>query len=37
MAAVTLLGSATFDTSSGTKQVTATPAVDDLIVIITAH
>src|SRR5690349_16960389 len=37
MAAVTLLGSATFNTSSGTKTVTATPAVGDLIVIITAH
>lgn len=37
MAAVTLLGSVTFDTNSGTKTVTATPAVGDLIVIITAH
>jgi hypothetical protein len=37
MAAVTLLGTATFNTSSGTKTVTATPAVDDLIVIFTAH
>lgn len=37
MAAVTLLGTATFDTNSGTKTVTATPAVGDLIVIITAH
>lgn len=37
MAAVTLLGSATFDTASGTKTVTATPAVNDLIVIVTAH
>lgn len=35
--AVTLLGSATFDTASGTKTVTATPAVGDLIVIVTAH
>jgi hypothetical protein len=35
--AVTLLGSATFSTASGTKTVTATPAVGDLIVIITAH
>jgi len=37
MAAVTLLGTATFDTNSGTKTVTATPAVNDLIVIVTAH
>jgi hypothetical protein len=37
MAAVTLLGTQTFTTTSGTKTVTATPAVDDLIVIITAH
>jgi hypothetical protein len=37
MAAVTLLGTATFNTSNGTKTVTATPAVGDLIVIITAH
>lgn len=37
MAAVTLLGSATFTTTSGTKTVTATPAVGDLIIIITAH
>ncbi len=37
MAAVTLLGTATFNTTNGTKTVTATPAVDDLIVIITAH
>lgn len=37
MAVVTLLGSATFTTSNGTKTVTATPAVDDLIVIVTAH
>ena len=37
MAAVTLLGSATFTTSNGTKTVTATPAINDLIVIITAH
>src|SRR6185437_6612583 len=36
MAAVTSLG-ATFNTSSGTKTVTATPAVGDLIVIVTAH
>jgi hypothetical protein len=35
--AVTRLGTATFDTNSGTKTVTATPAVGDLIVIITAH
>jgi hypothetical protein len=37
MAAVTLLGSATFNTNSGTKTVTATPALNDLIVIILAH
>lgn len=37
MAAVTLLGSATFTTASGTKTVTATPAVGDLIVLVTAH
>lgn len=37
MAAVTLLGAQTLDTNSGTKTVTATPAVGDLIVICTAH
>jgi hypothetical protein len=37
MAVVSLLGTATFNTTSGTKTVTATPAVNDLIVIITAH
>lgn len=37
MAAVTLLGTATFNTTSGTKSVTATPAINDLIIIITAH
>jgi hypothetical protein len=37
MAAVTLLGTATFTTTSGTKTVTATPAVGDLIVIVSAH
>lgn len=37
MAAVTLLGAATFATASGTKTVTATPAVGDLIVIVVAH
>ena len=37
MAAITLLGAATFDTSSGSKTVTATPAVNDLIVIVAAH
>lgn len=37
MAAVTLLGTQTFNTSSGSKGVTATPAVNDLIVIVTAH
>lgn len=36
-ATVSLLGSATFNTTSGTKTVTATPAVGDLIVIVTAH
>src|SRR5262245_29244760 len=36
MAAVTLLGTQTFDTNSGTHTVTATPAANDLIVIITA-
>lgn len=36
-ATVTLLGTATFNTSSGTKTVTATPAVGDLIVIVTAN
>lgn len=34
---VSLLGTPTFSTASGTKTVTATPAVGDLIVIITAH
>ena len=34
---VSLLGTPTFTTASGTKTVTATPAVGDLIVIITAH
>ena len=37
MAAVTLLGTATWNTTSGTKTVTATPAVGDLIVIVTAN
>lgn len=37
MAAVTLLGTQTFDTNSGTHTVTATPAVDDLIIIIAAN
>jgi hypothetical protein len=36
-AAITLLGTATFNTSSGTKTVTATPAAGDQIIIITAH
>lgn len=36
-AAVTLLGSATFNTTSGTHTVTATPAVNDLIVIVGAN
>ena len=34
-AVVTLLGTATIDTTSGTHTVTATPAVNDLIVIVT--
>lgn len=34
---VSLLGTPTFNTTSGSKSVTATPAVGDLIVIITAH
>tara|TARA_R110000868_G_scaffold37524_1_gene132671 strand:+ start:937 stop:2598 length:1662 start_codon:yes stop_codon:yes gene_type:complete len=34
---VSLLGTPTFSTASGTKTVTATPAVGDLVVIITAH
>lgn len=37
MAAVTLLGTATFTTINGSKTVTATPAVGDLIVIVCAH
>lgn len=37
MAVVSLLGTATFTTTSGTKTVTATPAVNDLIVIVVAH
>lgn len=37
MAAVTALGTATFNTTSGSKTVTATPAVSDLIIIVTAH
>lgn len=37
MAAVTLLGTQTFNTTNGSKTVTATPAVGDLIVIVTAH
>lgn len=37
MAVVTLLGTQTFTTANGTKTVTATPAVNDLIVIVTAH
>jgi hypothetical protein len=35
--AVTLLGTATFTTATGTKTVVATPAVGDLIVIVTGH
>ena len=34
---VSLLGTPTFNTNSGTKTVTATPVVGDLVVIITAH
>lgn len=37
MAAVTLLGTVTFTTTSGTKTVTATPAVNDLICLVCAH
>lgn len=37
MAAVTLLGTQTFTTAAGSKTVTATPAVGDLLIIITAH
>lgn len=37
MAAITILGTQTFTTTSGTKTVTATPTYGDLIVIITAH
>lgn len=34
MAVVTLLGTATFNTTAGNKTVTATPAVNDLIVVV---
>ncbi len=37
MAAITLLGSATVNTTSGTKTITATPAVGDLILLIVAN
>ncbi len=37
MAAVTLLGTATWTTTTGTKTVTATPAAADLIVLIFGH
>lgn len=37
MATVTLLGTTVFNTNTGTKTVTTTPAVGDLIVIVTAH
>lgn len=37
MAIVTLLGTPTFNTNTGTKTVTATPSVGSLILIITAH
>lgn len=37
MAAANILGSATFNTTSGTKTVVATPTVGALIVIVTAH
>lgn len=37
MAAVTLLGTATFNTTNGSKAVTAVPSLNDLIVIVTAH
>lgn len=36
-AAVSILGTATWNTTSGTKTVTATPAVGDLIILVTAH
>lgn len=35
--AVTLLGAATWNSTAGSKGVTATPAVNDLIVLVTAH
>lgn len=37
MAVVTLLGTQLFNTTNGTKTVTATPAVGDLIVLVCAH
>ena len=37
MATVTLLGTATLTSTSGTKTVTATPAVGDLIVLVVGH
>lgn len=37
MVATTLLGTTTFNTTSGTKTVVATPAVNDLIVIVAGH
>jgi hypothetical protein len=37
MASASLLGTATWNTTSGTKAVTATPAVGDLIILITGH
>ena len=36
-ATVSILGTATFNTTSGTKTVAATPAVGDLIVLVVAH
>lgn len=37
MVATSLLGAVTWDTNSGAKSVTATPDVDDLITLVTAH
>lgn len=37
MANIAVLGTPTFNTNSGTKTVTATPAVGDLIIIVSAH
>lgn len=37
MATIGVLGTATFNTNSGTKTVTTTPALSDLIILITCH